>query len=257
MKRREEFLVGDRTTVSVHLKSGAIEIRSGVPGRALVSLDSDNADDWDIVQLGDSLSVEPGANRGWKTKTARVLVEVPDNSDVEVVSGSADVSLAGSFSAARVRTSSGDVRVDDAVRLTVTTASGDMRVRSVSGEATFTAASGNVDLRDVAGRLNVSTASGDVRVSSAGADISVVTVSGDVRIDQASGASIAVKCISGDVTLGLPAGIRVEPDLSTLSGRTTLPPASVTSPRDEPGAVRRIVGVRISTVSGNITISRV
>ena len=64
--------------------------------------------------------------------------------------------------------------------------------------------------------------------------MTIGTTSGDVRIDRADGSSIGVKCISGDVTLGLPAGIRVEPDISTLSGRTSLPTPSRTAPVANP-----------------------
>jgi hypothetical protein len=59
--------------------------------------------------------------------------------------------------------------------------------------------------------------------------------------------------VSGDIAIGLPGGIRVEPDISTLSGRTKLPsrpPAATTEPR-------RPVRVRLRSVSGNITIERV
>jgi hypothetical protein len=56
------------------------------------------------------------------------------------------------------------------------------------------------------------------------------------------------------VTIGLPAGIRVEPDISTLSGRTRLPEQSSAAPTDAP---RRSVRLKLRTVSGDIEISRV
>jgi hypothetical protein len=62
-----------------------------------------------------------------------------------------------------------------------------------------------------------------------------------------------VKSISGDVIVGLPPGIRVEPDITTLSGRTQLP-TPVPSTGTEP---RRVVRVGLKTVSGDITIRRV
>ena len=147
----------------------------------------------------------------------------PVGSDVDVDSASADVTLAGELGAVRLRSASGDLRVESAVRLDAATASGELRVRGVRTEATCSTASGDVDLGDVGGRLTISTASGDVRVSSAADDLQIGTASGDVRVGRYDGSVIDVKAISGDVRVGLPAGIRVEPDISTLSGRTTLP----------------------------------
>jgi len=61
--------------------------------------------------------------------------------------------------------------------------------------------------------------------------------------------------VSGDITIGLPSGIRVDPDLATFSGKTRLP-----RPRPESSAPsevpRRLVRVAVKTVSGDITIER-
>jgi hypothetical protein len=256
LKRREELAVGERANVDVDVKSGSVDVRTGTTGRVVVSIDADDVDGWEVAQLGDSVSIQSRTRRGWRVRSARVLVEVPPGSDVEVTVASADVALAGHLGAVRVRTASGDVRVDEVARLDVNSASGDTRVGSVSSDATCSSASGDVDLGDVVGRLVVSTASGDVRISSAADDVQIGSASGDVRVDRYDGANIAVKSISGDVTVGLPAGIRVEPDISTLSGRTTLPSSASPSASGSVGD-RRLVRVRLRTVSGNITVGRV
>jgi DUF4097 and DUF4098 domain-containing protein YvlB len=253
MKRHEEFVVGDHPTASVQVRTGSVEVRTGAPDRILVALDGPDTDQWDIAQLGDSVSVTPSSRGGWRSRSTRVLVDVPVGTDVEVRSASADVVMTGEFGAIRIKSASGDVRVGSAARLDVDTASGDATAAFVAATTSCTTASGDVELGHVGGRLSVSTASGDVRVVRVDGDVDIGSASGDVRVECCSGSDIAVKSISGDLVLGLPTGIRVEPDLSTLSGRTNLP-APAPTVGSEP---RRVVRVGLRTVSGDITIRRV
>lgn len=249
-RRFQEFQVGERTSLDIELRAGSVDIRTGAPGCATVSLDNGSTEDWQLIQLGDSLSIRPAGRRA---RSVRMLIEVPRLSDIEVRGVSADITLSGDLGAVRLHSVSGDLRVDSVLRLEVNTVSGDVRAASVAGDASITTVSGDVEARDVVGRLTANTSSGDVRGTSVGDDLTVGTTSGDLRIERVGGTAITARSISGDVTIGLPAGIRVEPDISTLSGRTSLPTPSGVPPASPP----RIVRVRLRTVSGDITIERV
>jgi hypothetical protein len=235
MRQTHTLNVGERTNLEVDVPSGSVEVRESRAGTVIVNIDAENADDWEVLQLGDSISLRFGRRRGWKSRSARVLVEAPANTHVEISGASADISLIGTLGEVRVRTASGDIRADSVRRLDASTASGDIKVGAVSG------------------RLSANTASGDIRADSVADDLDAGTASGDVRIGCCDGTDITVKSVSGDILIGLPSGIRVEPDISTLSGRTTLPTPSKT-PSD---GARRAVRLRLRTVSGNITIERV
>lgn len=250
MNSNQQFTVGERLIVDIDVRTGSVDVRTGAPGSATVQLDSGSTDDWQVIQLGDSLVIRAAGRRA---RAVRMLVEVPPATDVEVKSVSADLTLVGTLGATRVHTVSGNVRIDSVARLDLNSVSGDVRASVVAGDASITTVSGDVDVREVSGRLTASSSSGDIRVSKVADDLTIGTTSGDVRCDCARGASVGVKCISGDVVVGLPAGIRVEPDISTLSGRTTLPKPSGAAPAAAP----RVVRVRLRTVSGNITIERV
>ncbi len=253
MSRHEEFSVGDRPSVSIDVRTGSVEVRSGAAGRTTVALDGPDADRWNVTQLGDSVSIEPAGRGGWRSRATRVLVEVPAGADVEVRSATADVALSGVFGATRIKTASGDVSVGSATRLDINTASGDASATSVGAGTSCTTASGDVHLGRIGGRLSVSTASGDVRVVEAADDVEIGSASGDVLVEWCGGSDIALKSISGDLVVGLPSGIRVEPDLSTLSGRTRLPEPAGHGASE----ARRVVRVGLRTVSGDITIRRV
>ena len=239
MRRSETFSVGPRPTLHIDVASGSVEVRTlAAAGTMEVDIDVENPDDWDITQLGDSISVRY-ARTGWRSRAGKVFVQTPPDTSVDVSVASADIALLGTLGDARVRSASGDVRIDSVQRLEVRTASGDVRADRV------------------AGRLIASTASGDVRVDTAGDDVEVGSASGDVRLGRCDGSNIAVKAVSGDIVLGLPAGIRVEPDISSLSGRTSLPSPATTATDTTATEPRRAVRVHLRTVSGNITIDRV
>ena len=217
-------------------------------GTVSVSADGEVPDTFDVTQFGDNISIR--ATR--RSRSARLAVDVPVGTDVSVKGASVDVVARGALGALRVRSASGDVRADDVVRADVTLASGDTRLEIVRDSADFRATSGDIAVGSVGGRLAASLASGDIRIDELGGDGDVETASGDVSIGRYTGSSVAIRTVSGDVHLGLPAGIRVEPEISTMSGKVNLPP-----PADAPaGSERRTVKVRLRTVSGDIKIER-
>ena len=254
---RYEFDVDDGAVLEARVDAGSIEIRNGNAGRITLSA-SGGDDDWEVEGSSSGVSIRPV--KRWRARSARVVVDVPSGTRVEVKSASATVRLAGTFGETSLKSASGDLLIGTHASISAATASGDVRVESVVADASMTTASGDVEIGHVGGRLAVTTASGDVRVAAVDGDLRVGTTSGDVRIDRSNGSDIAVKSVSGDVTLGLPSGIRVEPDLTTLSGRTKLPvPARPQPPGEQPPAnrsERRTVTVNVRTVSGDITITR-
>jgi DUF4097 and DUF4098 domain-containing protein YvlB len=255
MNRREEFAVGDVPSLTVGNRSGSVEVRSGAAGQAVVTVESSDAADWDIDRLGAAITVRPKRS-GWRSPSARILVEVPHGTNVDVTTASASVTMSGVLGAIRIKSASGDIRLGSVDRLDIDTASGDVRAATVASSATCDTASGDVWVERVGGRLTISTASGDVRIAEAADDVEIGSASGNVRVDRFDGDSIAVRALSGDVLVGLPSGIRVEPDVSSLSGRTRLP-SPRTSPEPITDSPPRVVRVGIRTVSGDITIRRV
>ena len=213
MRREERFEVSGHVVITVELPAGSLLLRAGAPGAVGVSIDSSGADAFEVSQLGDSIEIRSG-RRG---RSARMVIDAPVGSDAEVKGASLDVSARGPLGTLRLRLASGDVVV-----------------------------------RSVGGRLQAALASGDVSAERVDGDADVQTASGDVRLRQCNGSAIAVRTVSGDIRIGLPAGIRVEPELSTLSGRVSLPQSGPAAP--DPG--RRTVKLRLRSISGDLTIER-
>jgi len=254
MIRRERLDVRGPAQIEVHNPAGTVEVHVGREAFVAVTIDGTAVDEWDVVQVGDSVSIRHNRERGWRSRSCRVHVEAPAGSDLDISTSSANVAITGEFGSTRVRTASGNVRVDSVQRLDAETASGNVNATSVAADVVCNAVSGNVEIGAIGGRLRSSTASGDIRANRVSGDIEVGTASGDVDVGCCAGSDISAKCVSGAVSIGLPTGIRVEPDISTMSGRTKLPESSSTPRQDGP---RRSVRLRLRTVSGDIALHRV
>ena len=185
-------------------------------------------------------------------RSSRLVAHVPAGTDVEVSSASGEFRLQGRLGVLRMHTASGDVEVGDAARIDLTTASGQFSCGEISGDVNISSVSGDCVVRAIGGRLDATLTSGALRVDECRGDVTVGSTSGDVRVGRCGGSEIAVRSISGDLRIGLPSGIRVEAEISTLSGRATLPDAA---PKSETAA-RRPVRLNLRTVSGDIRVER-
>ena len=146
--------------------------------------------------------------------------------------------------AARVRSSSGDVRISDLDgAVTVTTTSGDASIRNVGGPVRIDATSGDVEVHEGAGPVRVNSTSGDVRVETVAGDVRVETSSGDVQLRDLHG-GLDVVTASGDVDASIVADVLHDYRIATSSGDVNVGCREV-----------RADGLRIDvrTASGSIT----
>jgi DUF4097 and DUF4098 domain-containing protein YvlB len=252
MSRNERWEVGERPSLDIRLPVGTVEVYVGDTGVLQLTIDAGDAENFEIFKAGDRISVRHPSRWGRGGRNSRVVAYVPARTDVELSSTSGDVRLAGSLGVVRVHTASGDIEVGDAARLDITTTSGDLSCGDVSGEAHVSSISGGCTLRRVGGSLDAALTSGDLRVDLCDGDMTVVSTSGDVRVGCCGGSDITVRSISGDLRVGLPAGIRVDAEISTLSGRATLPDPALAADH----ADRRSVRLHLKTVSGDIRVER-
>jgi len=249
MRRDERFTVDGHVQVEIELTAGSVTIRTSESGTVQVSADTNGSAELDISQMGDTIAVRQGR----RSRSARVVLDVPVGTDVSVKGASVGVSARGALGSLRTKTASGDVDAEDVVRLDLSMSSGDARIGVVRDEASITTASGDAVVRSVGGRLQATLASGDLRAESVAGDIEAGTAAGDVVIGRCDGSVVAIRTVSGDIHIGLPGGIRVDPEISTMSGKVRLPDAA---PVADPSVERRPVRLRLRTVSGDIRVDR-
>lgn len=227
-----------------------------------------------VRQDGDQISVVgPKARNGFFGGDSRldVAITLPTASTLSIRTGSADIAVTGTVATAQLRSGSGDVQVDTAQGpLVVETGSGDVRVESAQAElkaksgsgdvlvveaaahVLVSTGSGDVQLRTNRGGAVVKTGSGDLKVVESEGDVALTTGSGDLVVGTARRGRVSVKGASGDVAIGVPAGVPVWTDISTVAGniRSHLPAAG--EPRDGTDHVE----VRARTVSGDIVLNQ-
>jgi DUF4097 and DUF4098 domain-containing protein YvlB len=153
----------------------------------------------------------------------------------------------------RIKTASGDGRLDPVGELTFSTASGDLSVETSSRGITVKTASGDVRVGELAGSSRVNTASGDIRVDRLAGSLSCHTASGDVEIGVFLGGVLQSNTMSGDLRAGLRPGTDVDLTANTLTGDVDLPrPGPTPADGDPPRVV-----IRAASLSGDVTLRRV
>lgn len=181
----------------------------------------------------------------------RLAVKVPQGSRCAIETAAANVTCQGELGSLEVRNGSGDISAATVTGpVELRTASGDVRVDDARDVVTAQTGTGDVRLRRVDGDVAAQSASGNVEIGAAGRSASARTSSGNVRIASIKTGQADVTTVSGNVYVGVPPGIGVYLDLSSLSGRVS----SDLEPADTVGeAELRIQG---RTVSGNLQVAR-
>lgn len=205
------------------------------------------------AELHVTAAVPSASNVGSKTGSADVVVE-GDAGAVAVKSGSGDVDIQAARGPVLVETGSGAIRVDHAQEaLRIKSGSGDVKLGQGGGDIAISTGSGDVEIGTSQSAAVVKTGSGDLRVRESHSDVSLATGSGDFVIDRALRGRLTAKGASGDVLVGIPEGLPVWTDLTTVSGsiRSSIEGAG------QPAEGEDHVELRAKTVSGDIVLTQV
>lgn len=242
--------IGSKPRMEFRIQAGRIDCSNGGEGVITLDIRGRGAEDVYIDRQGDSIVVRE-ERAGWmRSGSVRISAVFPAGTEIEMAGASTSLYVDGSLGALIVKTASGDVMFGDAERLELKTASGDVRGGQVTGDVVISSASGDVHLDRVEGDLTANLASGDVDVRMVAGDVRAYSASGDVRIERCGGDEISVKSVSGDLMMGLPTGIRLDANITSLSGDIRLPESRSASP----DAQRRRVRLDAKTVSGDIQL---
>jgi hypothetical protein len=134
-----------------------------------------------------------------------LLVRCPVDTDVQVGTQSAPVTLEGRFGSVRVTTMSGSIALGDAEEADVRTMSGGIEVGKVRGRVRLNAISGKVTAESVED-ASASTVSGPINLAQVLGDVRARSVSGNIDMRASGDGQIAVKTVSGRVRIVLPEG---------------------------------------------------
>jgi hypothetical protein len=268
-------------SATAHVEAGSIRFTAGDRPDTLVEVrprdperdqDVRAAEQTEVTCAGGVLTVRTPRQRSLlgRTGTVDVTVELPTGSRVEVTGAWAQVFGEGRLGEVRVKTSSGDVRLDATGPLHLTASHGSITVDRVEGTAEITTSSGSlrvgtVDgpavLKNSHGTTTVGTATGDLRVSGANGDIDIAraegpvaatTAHGTLRVAEVARGAVRLETSYGAIEVGIREGTAAWLDVSSRHGqvRNTL------TASEAPQKSEETVEVRARTRYGNIDVRR-
>lgn len=256
----------------VEIGKGTVDVTATETAGTEVQITGRDADQATVRQDGRQISVIGPKRGGLFGGDSRldVRITLPTGSSAVVRTGSADISVQGTLAGTQLKSGSGDVRFDTATGpLLVETGSGDIRIeaarealkiKSGSGDivigeldavTAISTGSGDVRVLTSNGQTVVKTGSGDLEVGDSTRDVSLTTGSGDLVVNRAHRGKVNAKGASGDVRIGVPAGVPVWTDISTVTGAIRSSLAGAGQPED--GADH--LEVRARTVSGDVVLT--
>lgn len=256
-----QFTAGDRVDT-------VVEVRPRDPKR---DLDVRAADQTEARYAGGVLTIRtPKPNLFGRTGTVDVTVELPSGSSIDVTGAWVQVLGEGRLGEARVKTSSGDVRLDatgplhlkashgsitvDRVEGTaeITTSSGSLRVGLLDGSAVLKNSHGTTTVGAATGELRVNGANGDIEIRRADASVTAATAHGTLRVGEVVRGNIQLETSYGAIEVGVREGTAAWLDVSSGAGQVRNTLTASESPEQSEDTVR----IRARTRHGNIDIRR-
>lgn len=205
-----------------------------------------------------------------KTRSIEVTVELPAGSRVHGSTGLGDLHGTGRLGDIRYKSGTGHIQLDHTGALHVHTATGNVVVAQVAGNAEISTSSGRLHVGEVTGTgvvknsngaTTIGSAGGPVRVRAANGDITVEhaedgveakTANGSVRVLDAARGALTLETAMGEIEVGIRAGSAAWLDVKTRFGRVDNDMAATAAPE----AATDKVEVRAHTSFGDITIHR-
>lgn len=258
----------------VEIGKGTVHVSCLETTESVVTIEGRDAEQVRVEQQGRRIEVVAPRHTGGffgSDSALQVQITVPTGSEIAAKTGSADVTVEGESGSTAVKSGSGDVRLDTVrgsslvetgsgdvtvdhaqAELRVKSGSGDVTVGHGAGEVAVSTGSGDVQIGTSGDAAVVKTGSGDLRIREAHADVTMATGSGDLVVDRALRGRLTAKGASGDILVGVPEGLPVWTDLTTVSGSIRSSIEGAGQPADGEDHLE----LRAKTVSGDIVLNK-
>ncbi|NYI05638.1 DUF4097 family beta strand repeat-containing protein [Allostreptomyces psammosilenae] len=267
-------------SVTAHVEAGSIQFTAGErldtvvevrPRNPKRDLDVRTADQTEVSYANGRLNVRtPKANLFGRTGVVDVAVELPAGSRVDTTGAWTQVLGEGRFGEVRVKTSSGDVRLDTTGPLwlsashgsitvdrvegaaEITTSSGSLRAGLLDGPAVLKNSHGTTTVDAVTGELRVRGANGDIEIRRAEDSVTAATAHGTLRVGEVARGTVQLETSYGAIEVGVRAGTAAWLDVHAGSGQVR----NALTASETPEATEETVKIRARTRHGNIDVLR-
>ncbi len=270
-------------SASIDVQWGDIRVVTADDGATVVEVtptdpsnekDRSAADDTAVTCADGRLRVVGPRNRtgvfNKKYGSVQVSVLLAAGSELDVDTGLGTVVVEGALGPCRVKSSAGDVRVQDATTADLRTGMGVVSAGDIDGEAFCKTGSGAVQIDRIGGRAEVKNSNGDTRIGDSGgplriksangsitvgraqSDVNATTANGNLSIGSAERGTVALKTSMGRIEIGIPSGTSALLDLSTSFGTVR----NELDATGQPAAGAPTVEIHAQTSAGDIDVVR-
>ncbi|MDX3767585.1 MULTISPECIES: DUF4097 family beta strand repeat-containing protein [unclassified Streptomyces] len=267
-------------SVTAHVEAGSIQFTGGDRAETVVEVrprdpkrdqDVRAADQTEVTYTSGVLTIRtPKSNLFGRTGTVDVTAELPTGSRIDMTGAWVQVLGEGRLGEVRVKTSSGDVRLDTTGPLQLTashgsitvdrvegmaeisTSSGSLRVGLVDGPAVLKNSHGTTTVGAATGELRVSGANGDIEIRRAENSVTATTAHGTLRVGDVARGTVQLETSYGAIEVGVREGTAAWLDVSSGSGQVRNTLTASQAPEETEDSVK----VRARTRYGNIDVRR-
>ena len=266
-----EIVAGDLRVIATERPHTVVHVR---PADETEDRDLRAVEQTRVELTGDVLTVlgprQPSLGIFGKVGSVEELVELPIGSHLEGKLGVGGITCTGALGDCRMRTGAGDLQVEQAGNLTLTTGMGLVAAETVTGDAKLTTGSGRLRVRSVAGsavlknsngetwigragrHLQINSANGDIAADHADASVTANTANGDIRVHELVRGSATLQSAAGRIEIGIRPGTAARLDVHTHYGKVR----NEMTATDGPAATDEQAEVRARTAFGDILIRR-
>ena len=266
-----EVPVGDLRIAARDRTDTVVEVRPSDPSH---EPDVRAAEQTRVEMTSDGLLVKAPRQRGLslrsKPGSIDVTIDLPTGSRLRAEAGVATLRCTGRLDRCQAKTGAGEIDLENAGPVDLTTGAGGISVGVVTGSAEVTCGSGRVRLTEidgpavvrnangetwigaVTGNLQASASNGSISVDRADGDVTAKTANGSLRIGRVSRGMATLTTSMGEIEVGIAAGTAALVDAQTRLGnvRNSLAVADRPEPADETAEVHA------RTSFGDIVIRR-
>jgi DUF4097 and DUF4098 domain-containing protein YvlB len=275
------FATPEPISVTAQVDAGSIQFTAGDRSDTVVEVrprdpkkdqDVRSADQTEVTYASGVLTVRTPKQRYLfgRTGTVDVTVELPAGSHVDMTGAWTQVVGEGRLGQVRVKTSSGDVRLDATgpLQLTashgsitvdriegmaeITTSSGSLRVGTVDGSAVLKNSHGTTTVGAATGDLRVRGANGDIAIARAEGSVAATTAHGTLRVDEVARGIVQLETSYGAIEVGIREGTAAWLDVGSDHGQVRNALTDSAAPEETEDTVK----VRARTRYGNIDVRR-
>jgi hypothetical protein len=224
--------IGPGGTLTVDAAVGSIEVRTSErsdvhvevhrSGELIEVLDVGIKQEGHIVRITASLP----ANRrlSMRRASARFVVEVPAQFDVDVHTRGGSIQVADLVGTVSAKTSGGSIQVGDVEGpVQVNTSGGSIRLAGATGDADLRTSGGSIRVGKVGGNLAVRTSGGSISLGDVGGRVDAQTSGGSItcNLTRAITDGVSLRTSGGSIRVRVAEGIAASVDASTSAGRVT------------------------------------